>query len=209
MEILLQKEDHFDDDTQAKSSLKHRKPDNPVWINGITNKLKICRLDEEYNSTSLVNDVNLFAKFIQTTIALCVCLLIAMNFYFINHCTKSMQEKQFILVRLLRNKISLPGWFWLFLLASLTIVNIKTLLICLYDMRQFKRNSCRVSKKLLLFLLWSGGWLVAPLVLLLTEYNKILNYTIRDCIWLLMKIITLSLATLFGLIYLNMRFFSK
>lgn len=59
-----------------------------------------------------------------------------------------------------------------FIILSIIFVNILTAVLFAYDMHQAKVGGYRLLEWFLIFLMWSGGWICAWIILLLFNYKR-------------------------------------
>jgi len=86
-------------------------------------------------------------------------------------------------------------WHWVFIVASMVCINLTTLLLFLFDMKQILKSGYRVSKSLMVLTLMCGGWLISP-SLFFTEYLRMNDINVKKFAIFLCKISVVSITSL-------------
>lgn len=169
-----------------------------------TDQTKTCLVKDiqgTYNSNSLVVDVNLFANLIQASIAFLVLATFLLDIFLYAFQAKfSVTKKQhsWLYSKVFTAKPEVQTrhvsqWYWLLMTSSLVGINMVTLMLVRFDMRQLVNSGCRVSKNLLFLMFWCGGWLASP-ALYFTEYLRLNDFNRKKFAYFIVKTGTINLG---------------
>lgn len=121
---------------------------------------------------------------------------VVLDVFLISHKTKPTKQSQsWFYLKIFQQEQQVPYWDWLFMIASLIGINVSTILLCIFDMKQLVKSGYRVSKNLLALLMWSGGWVASPF-LFFTQYLSINGYDPKKFGIFLMRMAMVSISSM-------------
>jgi hypothetical protein len=154
------------------------------------------------NSNALVVDSKMFSKVIQPIIGSIALILVIADLYLLNKYKQARFSRRSWIYLKIFGQIVFSYWNWIFVIASILLVNLLTIFLVLYDLRQLHNNGDRVNKSLLFFLVLCGGWITIPYVIFFTEYPQLNGYEIKKSSIVLVKLTVLSVLFIGTLIFL-------
>jgi len=126
--------------------------------------------------------------------------ILVLNFYQTRTSALPKQQSWFASKPIEPTREPLYFWRWVFVAASIFGINIITLLLFLFDMKQILNSGYRVSKNLIMVTLICGGWLIGP-CLFYTEYLRLNDIDIKKFSIFLAKISAFSIGSI-GLVFI-------
>lgn len=147
------------------------------------------RLNKKISNDHIFQDVKLFGFILQLLIALFIITLLFISMYL-----------TFVNTSIINNgyKIMLKKCHITLLVSNLLIINFISLILSVFDLNQSKKiGSYRLSNKLLMFVEWSGGWMIKWIFMILVCLNINANSIyLRERF----NFLKLSIITLFSIV---------
>ena len=126
------------------------------------------------------SDLRLYARALQSLITLFILGLIAINIFLAYcNCDEKLSKTEYFCLK--KCNLSIMA-------VSFMIVNILTALVFNYDNYQFKQGGYRPNSFFLMFLVWSGGWIILWPIFISKKNQTFIDYKISSFIMSLLSI---------------------